>query len=74
LDTQGVCSRHDFAAKILELTGRGEVPITPILLEQWPRPSAPPAYAPLENTCAAALGIRLRPWPEALADYLKSAN
>jgi dTDP-4-dehydrorhamnose reductase len=70
LVNEGPCSRYNFAAKILELTDRGDVPITPILVAQWPRASTPPAYAPLENNCAAALGIRLRPWEEALADYL----
>ncbi len=70
LVNEGACSRYKFAARTLELSGRGEVPITPILQAQWPRASAPPAYAPLENACAAALGIRLRPWDHALADYL----
>lgn len=70
LVNQGACSRLTFASKILELSGRGDVPITPILQAQWPRASTPPAHAPLENNCAAALGIRLRPWQEALADYL----
>jgi dTDP-4-dehydrorhamnose reductase len=70
LVNEGACSRYSFAAKILELTGREHVPITPIIQAQWPRASTPPAYAPLENICAAALGIRLRPWEEALADYL----
>jgi dTDP-4-dehydrorhamnose reductase len=66
----GACSRYIFAAKILELTGREQVPITPIIQAQWPRASTPPAFAPLENTCAAALGIHLRPWEEALTEYL----
>lgn len=70
LVNKGACSRYSFAAKILELTGRGNVPITPIIQAQWPRASTPPEYAPLENSCAAALGIRLRPWDEALAEYL----
>lgn len=70
LVNEGACSRHSFAAKILELTGREQVPITPIVQAQWPRESTPPAYAPLENVCAAALGIRLRPWEEALVEYL----
>lgn len=70
LVNEGACSRYLFAAKILELTGRGNVPITPIIQAQWPRASTPPAFAPLENICAAALGVRLRPWEEALADYL----
>jgi len=70
LVNEGACSRHTFAAKILELTAREQVPITPIIQAQWPRASTPPSFAPLENVCAAALGIRLRPWEEALADYL----
>jgi dTDP-4-dehydrorhamnose reductase len=70
LVNEGFCSRYNFATKILELSGRGQVPITPIIQAQWPRESTPPAFAPLENICAAALGIRLRPWKEALAEYL----
>lgn len=70
LVNKGACSRYSFAAKILELTGRGNVPITPIIQAQWSRTSTPPAYAPLENNCAADLGIRLRSWDEALAEYL----
>ena len=71
LTNAGACSRYHFAAKILELTGRGEAPIEPIMQAQWPRASTPPAFAPLANNCAAALGIRLRPWEEALAAYLQ---
>lgn len=71
LVNQGACSRLTFATKILELTGRAHVPITPILQAEWPRASTPPAHAPLENTCAAALGIQLRPWEEALSAYLE---
>lgn len=70
LVNEGACSRHAFAAKILAWTGREQVPVTPILQAQWPRASTPPAFAPLQNTCAAALGIRLRSWQDALAAYL----
>ncbi|MBL7184440.1 MAG: dTDP-4-dehydrorhamnose reductase [Anaerolineae bacterium] len=67
---QGVCSRHDFAIKILELAGRGRVPVHPITSDQYARASAPPPYAPIRNFCAAtALGITLRPWEEALQAY-----
>lgn len=74
LTNSGACSRYSFAAKILELSGLAGTPITPIVQAQWPRPSRPPAYAPLENVCAAALGITLRPWQEALADYLRGED
>jgi dTDP-4-dehydrorhamnose reductase len=68
----GHCSRHDYAKKILELSGRGHIPVEPITLADYPRPSAPPPFAPLANTAAAALGIMLRPWEEALKEFLKS--
>jgi dTDP-4-dehydrorhamnose reductase len=67
---EGVCSRYDFAVKILELAGRGHIPIRPITSDQYTRASIPPLYAPIRNFCAAtALGITLRPWEEALRAY-----
>jgi len=71
LTNSGYCSRYDYAKKILELTGRGDIPLEPITLDQFPRPSTPPRFAALANTTAAALGITLRPWEEALAEFLK---
>jgi dTDP-4-dehydrorhamnose reductase len=67
---EGACSRYEFAQKILELSGRSHVPIEPITLKDYPRPSTPPPYAPLRNFCGAQIGITLRPWQDALADYL----
>lgn len=70
LANEGICSRYDYAVEILRQAGRNDIPIEPITRDQFERPSRPPAYAPLRNTVAAALGIRLRPWPEALRDCL----
>jgi dTDP-4-dehydrorhamnose reductase len=70
LTNAGACSRYTFAREVLALSGHGDVPVTPILQAQWPRASTPPPFAPLENLMAAALGIELRPWAEALAEYL----
>jgi dTDP-4-dehydrorhamnose reductase len=67
---EGTCSRYDFALKILDLSGRGHVPVQPITSDQFARASTPPLYAPIRNFCAAtALGITLRPWEEALQAY-----
>jgi dTDP-4-dehydrorhamnose reductase len=67
---EGVCSRYDFAVKILGLAGRGHIPVHPITSDQYTRASIPPLYAPIRNFCAAtALGITLRPWEEALRAY-----
>ena len=68
---EGVCSRFEFARNILELSGRAHIPIEPITLADYPRPSMPPPYAPLRNFCGAQIGITLRPWQDALADYLQ---
>ena len=65
----GSCSRHDWARRLLELSGRGDVPIKPITADQWQRDAPPPLYAPIPNFVGAALGITLRPWDEALQDY-----
>jgi dTDP-4-dehydrorhamnose reductase len=49
------------------------VPVEPITLDAFERDSTPPRFAPLANTAANALGIRLRPWQEALASFLASS-
>jgi dTDP-4-dehydrorhamnose reductase len=67
---EGACSRYEFALKILELSGRGHTPVTPITSDQYERMAQPPLYAPIRNYCGAtALGITLRPWEEALQEY-----
>ncbi len=70
LTNSGYCSRYDFAREILRLTGRERVPVEPITLDQFPRDSTPPRFAPLANTAGSAQGIILRPWQEALAEFL----
>ncbi|HIE38467.1 MAG TPA: dTDP-4-dehydrorhamnose reductase [Anaerolineales bacterium] len=70
LTNAGHCSRYDFAREILRITGREQVPVEPIPLAEFQRASAPPPFAPLANTAGAALGIALRPWEEALAEFL----
>jgi dTDP-4-dehydrorhamnose reductase len=70
LTNAGFCSRYEFAGEILRLAGRPNLPIAPILSAEWPRPSQPPLHAVLANTNAAALGIALRSWREALAEYV----
>jgi dTDP-4-dehydrorhamnose reductase len=66
----GVASRYDFAEEILRLSGRANVPLEPITSDYFERDSTPPPYAPLANTAGAALGIELRPWQDAVAEFL----
>ncbi len=70
----GYCSRYDFAKAILHLSGRQDIPIQPITLADYPRPSTVPPFAPLANINGAALGIEFRPWQEALAAYFEEAE
>jgi len=72
LVNEGFCSRYDFAAEILRLAGRADIKLQPMRLADYKRDSGVPPYTPLRNTAAAALGIQLRPWQEALAEYLKT--
>jgi dTDP-4-dehydrorhamnose reductase len=69
LTNSGTCSRYEWACRILELSGRGHVPVEPITTADWPRPAPPPLYAPIVNFAGAALGITLRPWEDALRAY-----
>lgn len=68
LTNQGACSRYEWAAHILQLAGMVDYPLHPI--ERYERPAAAPPQVVLANTRAAALGIRLRPWRQSLADYM----
>lgn len=68
---EGYCSRFEFAREILRQAGRSDVSITPIKLADYQRASTPPAFSALRNFVGATdLGIRLRPWQEALAAFL----
>jgi len=68
----GAASRYDFAREILRLSGRESIPVEPLALAEFQRASTPPAYAPLANNAAAALGITFRPWQAALAEFLSA--
>jgi dTDP-4-dehydrorhamnose reductase len=67
---QGICSRYQFAVKVLELSGRGEIPVEPITIDQYPRLSTPPLNCVLRNFCGTFHGVTLRPWEEALQDFV----
>lgn len=71
LVNSGACSRWAFANEILRQAGLTDVVNTPILSSAFSRPSSPPPFGALHNRNGLALGITLRPWQEALADYLR---
>ena len=71
LVNEGTASRFAWAQAVLQATGRDHVPLSPIGLDEWPRPAPPPRHAVLANQAAAALGVALRPWEDALAEALR---
>jgi len=70
----GSCSRWEFANEILRLADLENVTNMPILSNEFKRASSPPPYAVLRNIAGAAIGIKLRPWQEALAVYLEEMS
>ena len=78
LVNEGAASRYEFTQRILQYAGLEDVPLTPIPLAEYKRDSTPPRYGAMLNFAAATmLGIRLRPWEQALKDFfaqLKDAS
>ena len=67
----GVASWYDFACKIFAIAGNTTVKVTPVTTAQFVRPAARPVYSPLDGSLLQqTLGSPMRPWQEALAEYL----
>lgn len=65
----GRCTWYEFARKIVELSGL-QVPVEPVSHDAFPTRARRPANSALATHRLAGLGIRLRPWADALGDYL----
>jgi dTDP-4-dehydrorhamnose reductase len=73
LTNSGSCSRYQWAERVLELAGRRDVALRPVVQAECDLPYRKPSYSELANRAAAALGIVLRPWQEALQEYFLTA-
>jgi dTDP-4-dehydrorhamnose reductase len=71
LVNEGGCSRYSFARYALDSAGYTDTPIIPISRYEWHRPSTPPLYSSLANLAGAQIGVRLRPWQEAVKAFLR---
>lgn len=65
----GRASRAEWARETLRLAGL-DVPVVDISADEWPRASTPPRWAVLAPGILLP-GLALRPWPIALAEYLR---
>jgi dTDP-4-dehydrorhamnose reductase len=67
----GEATWYDFSVEILKQAGLSRVRVEPITTEQLARPAPRPRYSVLDTSrFENAAGMRLRPWQEALQDYL----
>jgi len=78
-DTQGIfhvansdlCTWYTFGQAILKLSGMGKVRVISISSKEFGRPAARPSYSVLNcQKLKKETGLALRPWSEALKDYL----
>jgi dTDP-4-dehydrorhamnose reductase len=67
----GSCSRKEWAEEVLRLVGI-DVPLEAVRQADFGLSFRKPVDSTLANIRAAALGIRLRPWREALADHMRT--
>lgn len=68
---RGICSWHDFAAKILEYAGLSNVSLSPISSDTLDRPARRPAYSGLSNVkFQETTGKAMRVWQVALRDFM----
>jgi dTDP-4-dehydrorhamnose reductase len=66
------CSWYEFARRLFDLCGRTP-DLQPTTSARYGAPAPRPPHSVLRNTRAVALGLSpLRPWPDALADYLRA--
>jgi dTDP-4-dehydrorhamnose reductase len=80
LTNTGEASRFAWAKEALRLAGRSNVRLRPITTAEF-RASLPPdaiaprkpPYSVLRNVAGTAIGIELRPWQDALAEYFAAS-
>lgn len=74
LTNQGTTSRFELARQVASLAGLDPERIQPTSVEafllQYPLPARRPADSSLKNERAAAVGVTLRPWSDALASHM----
>ncbi len=73
LVNEGACSWYEFTREIVRLAGGGSE-VVPVDRGGRTGSMRRPLYSVLANTKARALGVTLRPWREALADYLRAKS
>jgi len=76
LTNAGYCSRYEWAAEVLRLAGPpwADVTLRPITSAEYGGGPPKPPFSALRNEAAARLGVTLRPWEEALGEYMRGVG
>lgn len=67
---KGVTTWYEFAKEIFRLFDK-KVTLLPIKTEEYPTPAKRPAYSVLDTNKINSIGIHMRPWEEALKEYME---
>ena len=71
---EGECTWFDFAKKIAELSGFGDV-VKPCTSDEFPTPTKRPAYSSLRNLALeCTIGNEMRNWEDAIEEYIKKVE
>jgi dTDP-4-dehydrorhamnose reductase len=74
ITNSGFCSWFEFSREIVKLAGL-KTPVIPVTTDQYPQKAKRPNYSVLQNYHLHLLGLDdMRPWQEALADYMQKKD
>jgi dTDP-4-dehydrorhamnose reductase len=75
VSNQGGCTRYEYAEEILKLLKITRCKIVPTTSENFKTLAPRPAYSVMDSSrCCTLLGKSMRPWPEALADFIEGSS
>jgi len=68
----GSCSRFELAVEVLSLAGLSSVRLEPVTSDAFPTVAARPQNSVLDCSKAAAMGVTMPPWSDALVRFAQS--
>ncbi len=66
---EGIATWYEFATEVFRLAKK-EITVKPITTEEYPTPAKRPKYSVLENKKLKALNYYMKPWKDALQEYI----
>lgn len=70
---EGIATWYEFATEIFRIACK-DIIVKPITTEDYPTPAKRPKYSVLENSKLKELGYFMKPWKEALKEYMSEIS